>query len=148
ETCAFEPVAGRVIREINPGEVVVIDDNGMHSFTGAEATPGHMCLFEFIYFARPDSHMYGTSLYQARVRMGERLAQEHPVDADLVVPVPDSGIPAAIGYAKASGIPFGEGMMKSRYIHRTFIQPDQRMRALGVRMKLSPLNENIAGKRL
>ncbi len=148
ETCAFEPVAGEVIREIEPGEVVVIDQSGMHSFLGVEPTPGHMCLFEFIYFARPDSNIYGTSLYQARVRMGQRLAEEFPADADLVVPVPDSGIPAAIGYAQASGIPFGEAMMKSRYIHRTFIQPDQRMRALGVRMKLSPLRENITGKRL
>jgi len=107
-----------------------------------------MCLFEFIYFARPDSTMYGQGLYTVRERMGENLAQEHPVEADIVVPVPDSGIPAALGYSRRSGIPYREGMMKSRYIHRTFIAPDQRMRESGVRMKLSPLSQNILGKRV
>jgi amidophosphoribosyltransferase len=148
ESCAFEPVAAKFVRDIEPGEVVVIDSTGMHSFIVSGATNGHMCLFEFIYFARPDSSMYGTSLYQARKRMGAALYREHPVDADLIVPVPDSGIPAALGFAEESGIAFGEGMMKSRYIHRTFIQPDQRMRELGVRMKLSPLRENVEGKRI
>ncbi|MFM9874200.1 MAG: amidophosphoribosyltransferase [Fimbriimonadaceae bacterium] len=148
ESCAFDPVAAHLERDILPGECVVIDSNGMHSFQAVKGTPGHMCLFEFIYFARPDSTMYDTTLYQARKRMGIALSQEHPVEADMVVPVPDSGIPAAIGYAEATGIPFGEGMMKSRYIHRTFIQPDQRMRELGVRMKLSPLKQNIQGKRI
>jgi amidophosphoribosyltransferase len=107
-----------------------------------------MCLFEFIYFARPDSELYGTLLYSARERMGEELAKEHPAKADIVIPVPDSGIPAALGYSRASGIPFCEGMMKSRYIHRTFIQPDQAMREAGVRMKLSPLIPHIEGKRV
>jgi amidophosphoribosyltransferase len=105
-------------------------------------------MFEFIYFARPDSVMHGTSLYVARERMGEELAKEQPAEADVVVPVPDSGIPAAIGYSRVSGLPFEEGMMKSRYIHRTFIQPDQRMREMGVRMKLTPIIEKIKGKRL
>jgi len=107
-----------------------------------------MCLFEFIYFARPDSVMYGTPLYTAREKMGIQLALEHPAEADIVVPVPDSGIPAALGYSAQTGIPYREGMMKSRYIHRTFIQPDQRMREMGVRMKLTPLENHIRGKKV
>lgn len=148
ESCAFEPVAAHFERDVAPGECVVVDSGGMHCFQAAESPGESMCLFEFIYFARPDSLMFGTSLYEARRRMGAALARQHPADADLVIPVPDSGIPAAIGYARESGIPFGEGMMKSRYIHRTFIQPDQRMRELGVRMKLSPLKSNIEGQRI
>lgn len=148
ETCAFGPLGAKFIREVEPGEMVVIDRDGMHFREGIQGNPETMCLFEFIYFARPDSRMMGTSLYQARMRMGEQLAREHPCEADVVVPVPDSGIPAALGYSEVSGIPFSEGMMKSRYIHRTFIQPDQRMRELGVRMKLSPIDEHIAGKRV
>ncbi|MBN8691419.1 MAG: amidophosphoribosyltransferase [Armatimonadetes bacterium] len=148
ETCAFGPIGGTVIRELEPGEGVVIDKDGPRFFRAAESPAATMCLFEFIYFARPDSRMYDTSLYKARERMGEALAREHPVDVDVVVPVPDSGIPAALGYSRQSGIPFGEGMTKSRYIHRTFIQPDQRIRELGVRMKLTPLEDNIRGKRV
>lgn len=148
ETCAFAPVDGVPEHELGPGEMVVIDREGMRYAQGAPPGRSAMCLFEFIYFARPDSSMYGTSLYAARERMGEHLAREHPAEADIVVPVPDSGIPAALGFSRKSGIPFVEGMTKSRYIHRTFIQPDQTMRELGVRMKLSPLVEHIAGKRL
>lgn len=148
ESCAFEPVGGIVDHELEPGEVVIIDHKEKRIAQAMPTKTPSMCLFEFIYFARPDSHMYGTTLYLARERMGRKLAIEHPVEADLVVPVPDSGIPAAIGFAKESGIPFGEGMMKNRYIHRTFIQPDQKMRELGVRMKLSPLQDNIKGKRI
>ena len=148
ESCAFAPVAGKVDHEVGPGEVVIIDRHGMRFAQAVPAKRATMCLFEFIYFARPDSVIYDTSLYAARERMGMELAHEHPVEADIVVPVPDSGIPAALGYSKVSGIPFEEGMMKSRYIHRTFIQPDQRMRELGVRMKLSPLEDKIAGKRI
>jgi len=148
ETCAFGPIGGTVVHELEPGEMVIVDADGMRFAKGHEVEPGGMCLFEFIYFARPDSVMYGTSLYTARERMGEKLAEEHPVEADIVVPVPDSGIPAALGYARVSGIPFREGMMKSRYIHRTFIQPDQRMRELGVRMKLTPLVDHIQGQRI
>lgn len=148
ESCAFEPVGATFEEEVLPGECVVIDAEGKRTIKGVENAKHHMCLFEFIYFARPDSVVYGTTLYKVRERMGAALANEHPVDADLVVPVPDSGIPAAIGYAKESGIPFEEAMMKNRYIHRTFIQPDQHMRELGVKMKLSPLRENIEGKRL
>jgi len=153
ESCAFGPMDGNIVRDIEPGEAVILDKNGMTFFTGAPTARPAMCLFEFIYFARPDSTMYGTALYTARERMGEQLALEERLDggvvnADIVVPVPDSGIPAALGFSRISGIPFREGMMKSRYIHRTFIQPDQRMRELGVRMKLSPLKDHIRGKRV
>ncbi len=148
ETCAFGPVAGTPEHELDPGEMVIIDRRGMRYACGHEAIKPSMCLFEFIYFARPDSEMYGTLLYSARERMGENLAIQHPVDADIVVPVPDSGIPAALGYAKQSGIPYREGMTKSRYIHRTFIAPDQRLREIGVRMKLTPLRDHLVGKRV
>jgi len=148
ETCAFGPVGGVPTHELRAGEMVIIDQSGMRFAVGHEPEPGGMCLFEFIYFARPDSDMYGTSLYGARERMGAQLAIEHPVEADIVVPVPDSGIPAALGYSAQTGIPFREGMMKSRYIHRTFIQPDQRMREMGVRMKLTPLHDHIVGQRI
>lgn len=148
ETCSFGPIGAIPTHELGPGEMVIIDQDGMRFAQGHEPEAGGMCLFEFIYFARPDSRMYGTSLYSARERMGEQLAIEHPVVADIVVPVPDSGIPAALGFSKVSGLPFREGMMKSRYIHRTFIQPDQRMRELGVRMKLTPLEDHIRGQRI
>lgn len=148
ETCAFGPVGGVPTHELEPGEMVIVDSEGMRFALGHEVEAGGMCLFEFIYFARPDSVMYGTSLYGARERMGAQLAREHPIEADIVIPVPDSGIPAALGYSAESGIPFREGMMKSRYIHRTFIQPDQRMREMGVRMKLTPLHDHIEGQRI
>ena len=148
ETCAFNPVGAIALQELEPGEMVIIDSRGMRFACGAKSTKKAMCLFELIYFARPDSVMYGTAIYSARERMGRQLAIEHPVEADIVVPVPDSGIPAAIGYSTASGIPFREGMIKSRYIHRTFIQPDQRMRELGVKMKLSPLVDHLKGNRV
>ena len=148
ESCAFYPVGGEAEHEIGPGEVVIIDENGMRFAQAVPKRAETMCLFEFIYFARPDSKMYGTELYTVRENMGRELAIEKPTDADVVVPVPDSGIPAAHGYSKVSGIPFHEAMMKSRYIHRTFIQPDQRMRELGVRMKLAPLLGQIEGRRI
>ncbi len=148
ETCAFGPVGGKPERELEPGEMVIVDEKGMRFAQGVETPLKAMCLFEFIYFARPDSQMYGTLLYSARERMGEGLAREHPVEADIVVPVPDSGIPAALGFSRQSGIPYREGMTKSRYIHRTFIQPDQRMREMGVRMKLTPLEEHIRDQRV
>jgi amidophosphoribosyltransferase len=148
ETCAFNPVGATAVQEVEPGEMVIVDSKGMRFACGAKSTRKAMCLFELIYFARPDSVMYGTSVYTARERMGRRLAEEHPVEADIVVPVPDSGIPAAMGYSAVSGIPFREGMIKSRYIHRTFIQPDQRMRELGVKMKLSPLVDHLRGNRV
>ncbi len=153
ETCAFGPVGGTPTHELGPGELAIISDAGLTIVQAAPAEPspdsqGAMCLFETIYFARPDSVMFGRALYGVRERMGATLWDEHPCEADVVVPVPDSGIPAALGFAEASGIPYREGMMKSRYIHRTFIQPDQRMRELGVRMKLTPLKEHLEGRRI
>ena len=148
ETCALNVVGARFLREVEPGELVMIDDKGLRSYSVIAGRRRAMCIFEFIYFARPDSHIYGKTLHTARQRMGEILAAEHPAEADVVIPVPDTGWPAAIGFARASGISFGEGLIKNRYIHRTFIEPDQRQRDLGVRMKLTPLQETLAGKRV
>ncbi|HKY16895.1 MAG TPA: amidophosphoribosyltransferase [Microthrixaceae bacterium] len=150
ETPALDVAGATFIREIEPGEMVVIDAEGVrssHPFPSERLDP-KLCLFEFVYFARPDSLLYDRNVHQARVRMGEQLAEQAPAEADLVVGVPESGIPAAEGFARASGIPFGHALVKNRYIGRTFIAPSQEMRALGVRMKLNPLRENIAGKRL
>jgi amidophosphoribosyltransferase len=149
ETCAIQTVGAKFVREVAPGEVVVIDKHGMHSRQALPISKNATCMFEFIYFARPDSMMYGRELHQVRRAMGRELAREHPVlQADIVIPIPDTGTPAAIGFAEESGIPYGEGVIKNRYIARTFIQPDQRMRELGVRMKLMPINEALAGKRV
>jgi amidophosphoribosyltransferase len=148
ESCAFPPISATMDREVEPGEMVTMDSRGMRYAQAVAPVRPAMCLFEFIYFARPDSRMYGALLYSVREGMGEALAREHPVEADVVVPVPDSGIPAALGFARVSGIPFTEGMTKSRYIHRTFIEPTQAMRELGVRMKLSPLIDHIQGRRV
>jgi len=148
ETCALPPIGARFIRELEPGEIVLIDEEGPRSFTGLPCQREALCMFEMIYFARPDSHLYGKLIYEVRRRMGMELAREHPAEADLVIPIPDSGVPAAVGYAQQSGIPYGEGLIKNRYAPRTFIQPDQRMRELSVRLKLTPLREIIEGKRL
>lgn len=150
ESPALDIVGAHFVRELDPGEMVVIDADGVRSTAAfpAERLEPRLCLFEFVYFARPDSRLYGRSVHHARVRMGELLAEQAPVEADMVMGVPESGLPAAEGYARASGIPYGQGLVKNRYIGRTFIAPSQRMRALGVRMKLNPLRENIAGKRL
>lgn len=150
ETPALDTVGAHFVRELDPGEVVVIDETGVHShhpFSPERIDP-RLCLFEFVYFARPDSTLYGRNVHLARVRMGEQLADQAPAEADLVVGVPESGIPAAEGFARRSGIPFGHALVKNRYIGRTFIAPSQEMRALGVRMKLNPLREQIAGQRL
>ncbi|MBI2844139.1 MAG: amidophosphoribosyltransferase [Armatimonadetes bacterium] len=149
ETCALNVLGASYVRDVEPGEIVVINGDGLREIQ-AIATQRHaLCVFEFIYFARPDSIMYGRSLHEARRRMGHELAKEHPVrNAHVVFPIPDTGTPAAIGFAEASRIPYAEGVIKNRYIHRTFIQPDQRMRDLGVRMKLTPLKENLAGRRV
>jgi amidophosphoribosyltransferase len=141
-------VGARFIREIEPGEIVQVNENGIKSRRFAEAEKPSLCIFEFIYFARPDSSLYGKVLYGARKEMGMHLAEESPVEADMVIGVPDSGVPAAIGFAEQSGIPFGEGLIKNRYIGRTFIQPTQSIRQLGVRLKLNPLSQVISGKRL
>jgi amidophosphoribosyltransferase len=147
ETCALDIVGAHFVREVEPGEVLVIDASGVHSNRFAEPDP-KLCLFEFVYFARPDTMLYGHNAHAARQRMGEELARQAPVDADMVMPVPESGIPAAQGYARASGIPYGDGLVKNRYVGRTFIQPNQKQREQGVRLKLNPLSENIRGKRL
>ncbi len=149
ETCALNVVGAKFVREVMPGEMVVIDDEGMHEVQAVPTARHATCLFEFIYFARPDSQMYNKNLHAARRRMGHELAKEHPCPgAHVVVPIPDSATPAALGFAEASRIPYGEGVVKNRYIQRTFIQPDQRMRDLGARMKYEPLKEVIAGKRV
>ena len=147
ETAALDIVGAHFVREVEPGEMVVIDASGLREHRFAEPNP-KLCLFEFVYFARPDTYLYGRSVHAARQRMGEELARQSPVDADMVMPVPESGIPAAQGYARASGIPYGDGLVKNRYVGRTFIQPNPQQRDGGVRMKLNPLRENIRGKRL
>jgi amidophosphoribosyltransferase len=147
ETAALDIVGASVIREIEPGELVAIDEHGLRSERFAEAKPKG-CVFEYVYLARPDTTIAGRGVHAARVEMGRRLAKEAPADADLVMPTPESGTPAAIGYAEASGIPFGQGLVKNSYVGRTFIQPSQTIRQLGIRLKLNPLREVIAGKRL
>lgn len=147
ETAALDILAAEYIRDVEPGEMVVIDHAGVRSERFAEGRL-NLCVFELIYFARPDSYMLGRNLYQVRRRMGEALAAEAPVDADLVVPVPDTGSPAAAGFAEASGIPYGEGMVKNRYVGRTFIQPSAALRQRGVTVKLNPLREVVRGRRL
>jgi len=147
ETAALDIVGAHFVREIEPGEMIVIDAGGVREQRYADATP-RLCLFEFVYFARPDTRLYGQGVHAARQRMGEELARQAPVKADMVMPVPESGIPAAQGYARVAGIPYGDGLVKNRYVGRTFIQPDARLRGQGVRLKLNPLPENIRGKRL
>lgn len=148
ESCAFSVINAEYVRDVQPGELVIIEDNEIKSIRYEDRSKKALCSFEYVYFARPDSIMDNRSVYIARSNAGKILAQEHPVDADMVIAVPDSGTVAAIGYAEASGIPFGEGLIKNRYVGRTFIQPDQRMRELSVRLKLNVLKENVKGKRL
>jgi amidophosphoribosyltransferase len=147
ETCALDLVGAAFIRDVEPGELIAIDESGLQSERFAEPTYA-MCVFEHVYFARPDSTLMGQNVYATRYRMGQQLAREAPAVAELVMPLPDSGVPSAQGYAEASGIPYGEGFVKNRYVGRTFIQPTQRMREQGIRMKLNPLREVIAGKRV
>ena len=148
ETCALDLVGAEVDREIRPGELIVVDETGAHA---EQAVPldggGALCIFEFFYLARPDSRLSGVEVHGARVRMGERLAEEAPVDADLVLPIPDSGTPAAIGFSRGLNIPFSEGLIKNRYVGRTFIQPDQGLREQGIKLKFNPLAE-VKGKRV
>jgi len=147
ETAALDIVGASFVREVEPGELIVIDENGLRSHRFADADPKG-CLFEFVYLARPDTSISGRGVQAARVETGRRLAREHAVDADLVIPVPESGRYAAIGYAQESGIPFAEGLVKNAYVGRTFIQPSQTIRQLGIRLKLNPLRDVIAGQRL
>jgi amidophosphoribosyltransferase len=147
ESAALDIVGAAFVREIEPGEFVAIDSNGVRSQRWAEAQPKG-CLFEYVYLARPDTTIAGSGIHKTRVAIGVQLAKEAPAEADLVIPVPESGTPAAIGYAKESGIPFGLGLVKNSYVGRTFIQPSQTIRQLGIRLKLNPLREIIEGKRI
>ncbi|MCG2798241.1 MAG: amidophosphoribosyltransferase [Cellulomonas sp.] len=147
ETSALDIVGASFVREVEPGELIAIDSDGLRSTRFAPVDRAG-CIFEYVYLARPDTAIAGRSVHAARVAMGRRLAAEHPVEADLVIPVPESGTPAAVGYAAASGIPFGQGLTKNAYVGRTFIQPSQTLRQLGIRLKLNPLREVIKGKRL
>ena len=147
ETAALDIVGARFVREIEPGELVCIDGRGVRSRRFAPARPSG-CLFEYVYLARPDTAISGVGVHATRVEVGRRLAAEHPAEADLVIPVPESGTPAAIGFAEASGIPFGQGLVKNSYVGRTFIQPSQTIRERGIKLKLNPLRDVIAGRRL
>jgi len=147
ETAALDIVGASVVREIEPGELLAIDEHGLRSGRFAAPEPKG-CLFEYVYLARPDTTISGRNVHGARVAIGRTLAREHPVEADMVIPVPESGTPAAIGYAAESGIPYGAGLLKNAYVGRTFIQPSQTIRQLGIRLKLNPLRDNVRGKRL
>lgn len=148
ETCALHTIGAAFIRDVMPGEIVRLDTQGLTSFTGAPSTQRAMCIFEYVYFARPDSILEGQVIHHVRQQLGRQLAQEAPADADVVVGVPDSATPAAIGYSAESGLPFTEGLIKNRYIGRTFIQPDDALRREGVRIKYNPLEANLRGKRV
>jgi len=147
ETCALDHLGADFLREVEPGEIILINENGVTSHPG-EKSGGGLCIFEYIYFARPDSVVNGRLLYPARHAMGAELAREHPVEADMVMGVPDSATAAGIGYAQESGLPLTEGLIKNRYVGRTFIEPDQRLRDLGVKLKFNPLPQMLDGKRL
>ncbi|HQD20878.1 MAG TPA: amidophosphoribosyltransferase [Arachnia sp.] len=147
ETAALDIVGASFVREVEPGEFITIDSAGLRTQRFAEAKPKG-CIFEYVYLARPDTTIAGHGVHSVRVRIGRKLAEEFPVDADLVIPVPESGTPSAIGYAQGSGIPYGQGLVKNSYVGRTFIQPTQTIRQLGIRLKLNPLREVIEGKRL
>ena len=147
ETCALDLIGAEVVRDVRPGETVWVDADGVHATQALPAGKNALCIFEHVYLARPDSRVGGIEVHGARVRMGETLAREAPAEADLVIGVPDSGTPAAIGFSKASGIPYNEALIKNRYVARTFIQPDQAMREQGIRMKFNPLDE-VEGQRI
>lgn len=148
ETCALDIIDAKFIREIDPGEIIVVNKDGMRSQMMLPVDRISMCVFELIYFARPDSYMHNKNMFEVRHRLGQELAKESPADADIVIPVPDSGTPAAIGYSAESKIPYAEGFIKNRYIGRTFIQPKQETRELSVKLKLNPLRDIIRGKKL
>jgi len=148
ETCALDIVGAEYVRDVAPGELIRVKNGELESEQAVSPGPPSLCIFEFVYFARPDSVMNGHSVYEARRRQGMALARTKPVDADLVIGVPDSGIPGAVGYARASSLPYGEGLVKNRYVGRTFISPTQSLRQQGIRLKLNPLKHIIDGKRL
>lgn len=148
ETCGLDIIGAEYVRDVEPGELVWITDEGLASFFWSEQHTRKLCIFEMIYFARPDSIMHDETLYSYRLRLGRQLASESPADVDMIIGVPDSGIPAAIGFSQVAGIPYAEGLIKNRYVGRTFIQPTQMMRESGLRMKLNPLKDVLAGKRI
>ncbi len=148
ETCALDTIGAEFVRDVEPGEIVIIDENGLQSFKSDKWSRKHLCMFELIYFSRPDSFLDGINAHSYRYKTGKILAQESPIEADRVIAVPDSGTSAAIGFAEESGIPFGIGLIKNRYIGRTFIQPNQKLREQGVRIKLNVLTKNVVGKRI
>ena len=148
ETCALDLLRARYVREIEPGEMIVVDEKGLRSEKPFEKAPSRPCVFELIYFARPDSNAFGFNVYESRRLMGRALAKRHPVEADVVVPVPDSGVPAAIGFAQASGVPFQLGLIRNHYVGRTFIEPQQSIRDFGVKLKLNPVRHVLEGKRV
>ncbi len=148
ETCAFDLIEADYVREIAPGEILVINKDGIVSYRPFPMVPYKPCVFEFIYFARPDSTIFGANVYSVRKKLGARLSEEHPVEADIVVPVPDSGVPAAVGYAEASGIPFEKGIVRNHYVGRTFIEPKDSIRHFGVKIKLNAIRDVINGKRV
>ena len=148
ESCAIVAAGGEFVRDVEPGEIVIFDENGMRSVRSHCGGPEGLCAFEYVYIARPDSVVDGLSVHRARRQAGALLAKEHPIDADVVIGVPDSGLDAALGYSQASGIPYGIGFLKNKYIGRTFIQPDQKLRENTVRIKLNPIADTVAGKRV
>jgi len=148
ETCAFDLIGAKYEREVKPGELVIVGPEGVHSRFYASQQPNSSCIFEHVYFSRPDSIVFGRSVQQSRDAMGRQLALESPVDADIVIPVPDSGVTAAMGYSYQSGIPIQFGLIRNHYVGRTFIEPEQRVRDFGVRLKLNPVKHVIEGKRV
>lgn len=148
ESCALDLIEADFVREIEPGEVIVIDKNGINSYFPLKKTQTSPCIFEFVYFARPDSYIFGKNVYFVRKELGRQLAREHHVEADVVIPVPDSGVPAAMGYAEESGIRFELGLIRNHYVGRTFIEPQQSIRHFGVKIKLNPVREALEGKRV
>lgn len=148
ETCAFDLLEASYVREIEPGEILIIDEHGIKSYKPFPRQKHSLCIFEYIYFSRPDSHVFGRNVYEVRLNLGEELAKEHYIDADLIIPVPDSGVCAALGYSKKSGTPFEIGLIRNHYVGRTFIEPHQHIRHFGVKVKLNPVKSAIEGKKI
>ena len=148
ETCALDLMEAQVVRDVEPGEILVIDDRGPTSLKPFRPAPRLQCVFEYVYFARPDSVLWGRNVHQVRKAMGHQLAREHPVEADLVIPVPDSGVGAALGFAEESGLPYDSGLVRNHYVGRTFIEPEQGIRHFGVKVKLNPNREVLEGRRV